>query len=95
MSKILRIIKKLSEGITHPYRYDPVRKCLLYRNEGCSHVDGYLCDFHTCKMRKDYIDKYCMDLTSPQGRGEGTMKFISIIILFLVNLLFYRMPEEF
>ncbi len=39
---------------TEDYRDDPVKHCELYKKEGCSHVDGYLCDFKTCKMRIDY-----------------------------------------
>lgn len=33
---------------------DPVKKCNLYKNEGCAHVDGMLCDFPNCQMSKDY-----------------------------------------
>lgn len=33
---------------------DPVRSCKLYKEQGCSHVDGYLCDFPTCSMLKKY-----------------------------------------
>jgi hypothetical protein len=34
---------------------DPVRHCDLYKDEGCAHVDGFLCDFETCSMRLEYI----------------------------------------
>ena len=34
---------------------DPVKHCDLYKDEGCSHVDGFLCDFETCSMRLDYV----------------------------------------
>lgn len=33
---------------------DPVRDCLLYRDRGCNHVDGFLCDYPDCSMLKDY-----------------------------------------
>ena len=33
---------------------DPVKSCQLYRELGCSHVDGMLCDFPKCSMLKDY-----------------------------------------
>ena len=33
---------------------DPVKHCDLYKDDGCAHVDGYLCDFETCSMRLDY-----------------------------------------
>ena len=31
---------------------DPVKHCCVYKEFGCSHVDGMLCDFETCDMRK-------------------------------------------
>ena len=34
---------------------DPVKKCQLYKDKGCSHVDGILCDFPECSMNKDYL----------------------------------------
>lgn len=34
---------------------DPVKHCDLYKDEGCAHVDGFLCDFETCSMRLEYI----------------------------------------
>lgn len=34
--------------------YDPVYNCDVYRKEGCSHVDGMLCDMKTCKILADY-----------------------------------------
>lgn len=37
---------------------DPVKHCNLYKEEGCSHVDGMLCDFSTCSMRVEYDNKY-------------------------------------
>lgn len=37
---------------------DPVKHCTLYKDEGCSHVDGILCDFDTCSMRINYENKY-------------------------------------
>lgn len=37
---------------------DPVKYCGLYKYEGCSHVDGFLCDFETCSMRLDYVKRY-------------------------------------
>ena len=56
---------------------DPVNDCSLYKEEGCSHVDGFLCNFPECSMNKEYekkkkelevfvfnhhmFDKYCED----------------------------------
>jgi hypothetical protein len=33
---------------------DPVKECKLYKDQSCSHVDGFLCQYNTCQMRKDY-----------------------------------------
>lgn len=33
---------------------DPVYRCVLYKNHGCAHVDGLLCDFPKCFMRKKH-----------------------------------------
>lgn len=32
---------------------DPVYSCIVFKQSGCSHVDGMLCDFETCDMRKE------------------------------------------
>jgi len=37
-------------------RYDPVVGCKLYKDDGCAHVDGYLCDFPDCQMLKEYLE---------------------------------------
>lgn len=37
---------------------DPISHCILYKEEGCAHVDGMLCDFDTCSMRIGYDNKY-------------------------------------
>ena len=34
---------------------DPVKGCAVYRNIGCSHVDGFLCDYPNCSIMKDYM----------------------------------------
>lgn len=34
---------------------DPVKHCPVYKNEGCSHVDGYLCDYPSCSIVKEYM----------------------------------------
>lgn len=33
---------------------DPIKHCKLYKEIGCSHVDGMLCDFPKCSMLKEY-----------------------------------------
>lgn len=37
---------------------DPVKYCNLYKEQGCSHVDGFLCDFNSCSMKQEYDNKY-------------------------------------
>jgi hypothetical protein len=32
---------------------DPVKTCVTYKEHGCSHVDGFLCDPKTCKEYKN------------------------------------------
>ena len=36
---------------------DPLYSCELYKNEGCSHIDGMLCDFPECSMNKEYMER--------------------------------------
>ena len=54
---MLNFIKKLIKISKN----DPVKKCSLYRDMKCSHVDGFLCDFPKCTMEYEYnknlIDK--------------------------------------
>jgi hypothetical protein len=33
---------------------DPVKHCSVYKEIGCAHVDGYLCDYPDCSILKDY-----------------------------------------
>lgn len=34
---------------------DPCRDCELYKEEGCAHVDGYLCKVETCEILKMWL----------------------------------------
>lgn len=34
--------------------YNPTYGCELYAQSGCTHVDGFLCDFPNCSMLKEY-----------------------------------------
>lgn len=36
---------------------DPVKSCIVYKSQGCSHVDGMLCEMETCTIRKDFIEE--------------------------------------
>ena len=33
---------------------DPVHSCDVYKNIGCSHVDGMLCDMRNCPILNEY-----------------------------------------
>ena len=37
-----------------PKNNDPVRYCEVFKHKGCSHVDGFLCDFPICNVLQDY-----------------------------------------
>ena len=50
---------------------DPVKHCDLYKDEGCSHVDGFLCDFETCSMRLEYIGAPGKNFEDPLGAPEN------------------------
>ena len=61
LSFILLLVGKISRRPN-----DPVYFCELYRRDGCSHVDGFLCDFDTCKERKEFeIRKLEQELDIP------------------------------
>lgn len=34
---------------------DPLKNCALFKEKGCSHIDGMLCDFPNCEMNEKYI----------------------------------------
>lgn len=34
---------------------DPLYSCKVYKDLGCSHIDGFLCDFPDCSMNKKYL----------------------------------------
>ncbi len=36
---------------------DPVKHCDVYKCEGCSHVDGYLCDMETCDILEKFLQE--------------------------------------
>jgi hypothetical protein len=33
---------------------DPVKGCDVYKDIGCTHVDGFLCDYPNCSILKGY-----------------------------------------
>ena len=34
---------------------DPVKFCKLHKEQGCAHVDGFLCKFNSCEERYEYV----------------------------------------
>ena len=36
---------------------DPCRHCELHKEEPCTHVDGYLCNYETCEMRIEFVSQ--------------------------------------
>lgn len=51
-SDVQRLIENLEKAIMS----DPVRYCEVYRDIGCTHVDGYLCDMNTCDIRQKFLN---------------------------------------
>ena len=50
IKKIIKFFKELELG-------NPVKYCEVYKNEGCCHVDGLLCDYPNCSILEDYKSK--------------------------------------
>ena len=50
---VILVAMKLGNYLDSRYP-DPVKSCGVYRNEGCAHVDGQLCDYAKCKDRIEY-----------------------------------------
>ena len=43
---MLKFLKWLGNGI---FKNDPVYHCKTYKQDGCAHVDGFLCDGPECE----------------------------------------------
>ena len=46
----MNIIQKIKRLYYKFRNDDPVHKCPVYLKEGCSHVDGILCNYPNCSM---------------------------------------------
>jgi len=47
---------------------DPIRGCQVYKDIGCAHVDGFLCDYPNCSILKDYkMNKRIKELAEQAG----------------------------
>lgn len=47
------MIKEIFEKLILKLK-DPVLSCDVYKKNGCSHVDGFLCDYPKCSILKDF-----------------------------------------
>lgn len=64
-----RFFNSLNQGVLSPLfktidnsfdklrKNDPLFGCQLFKDKGCSHVDGMLCDFPKCSMNIDYVEQ--------------------------------------
>lgn len=43
-------MKKVVNRLKPVMRVDPLKRCEVYKQHGCAHVDGPLCDVETCSM---------------------------------------------
>jgi len=49
-------VQRLIENLENAIMSDPVKYCRVYKEIGCSHVDGYLCDMKTCSIRQKFLN---------------------------------------
>lgn len=49
-------MKRFSNWLSRIFKTspDPVYNCELYKDKGCAHVDGFLCDVRTCEESIEY-----------------------------------------
>lgn len=53
-TKFRKIIKYIKQFANRFKLDDPLWHCGLFREKGCSHIDGPLCDFPNCRMYSAY-----------------------------------------
>lgn len=53
----MRFLRSLLKKWNECRLNDPIYNCEVYKSEGCSHVDGFLCDMKTCDIRVNHHDK--------------------------------------
>jgi len=54
---MLQSIKNFFVMFIWHWKNDPVKKCRMYIESGCPHVDGFLCDYPECSMLKEYLNQ--------------------------------------
>mgnify|MGYP003342533845 CR=1 FL=1 len=57
MTELEEWMKTHVKWVPKAFYIDPVYNCLVYKTEGCAHVDGFLCDYEKCEIRLDAIRK--------------------------------------
>lgn len=59
---------------------DPITNCSYFKNEGCTHVDGYLCKVQSCEILNNYekgvyeMEKIKQGSWVRDGNGEPWIK---------------------
>ena len=66
----MNIIKKIKRLFYKFRNDDPVQKCPVYKDEGCSHVDGMLCNHPNCEIIKKYMGKKWVSCVECQYQDE-------------------------
>lgn len=54
VKKAWRRLKATLSMIVNILKNDPVRGCNVFKEEGCAHVDGLLCDYPDCDILKEH-----------------------------------------
>ena len=49
----MKLIKKIFKFFKNIRLTDPLYSCEVYKENKCSHIDGYLCDMKTCIILKE------------------------------------------
>lgn len=58
------IIKRIKRFFFRLKNSDPFYHCPVWKNEGCSHVDGLICNFPNCTTMHEYMEHefvFCPD----------------------------------
>lgn len=55
--KIIKLIIEILLAIVGYQETDPVKYCEVYKNSGCSHVDGMYCNFPDCEILIEFKSK--------------------------------------
>ena len=63
-------VQRLIENLEKALLSDPVRYCQVYKEIGCAHVDGYLCDMETCDIRRKYLLEKNLESLNPAPENK-------------------------